>query len=394
MKIFHQLGHNHKWPLDAHFENSVGDGFIFSAYNFPFGKIGSKISTYPSEKYIGKSMVDLQFYGSKDTMGGQLESYPFSPMNLPPSADTAVAGIELIEKAINYQEELGIKDIIVPIFYHELSDLDKLTSYINRINKRVIKRKEKGSESRYFMTLPFSNNSIKNDEYVEQILQSTTDMSIVFDGFYIVCDSSPEYKKKISIDYAYYENLIKIFRVYKTQGLKTIHGYANWDSLIFATLCDIDYMTIGTYETLRNFKIQRFTETVNGGPSKGWYFSEVLLNFIRADDLTNLRRSGCLKLIENEKNIFSDIILKSDYVWNTHKPDIHKNYLLSISRVYKELAEIKSIQKRSKTLLEKIEQARETYEKLQSEYKVFLTDESSDYHLGTWAAIIKKHGSS
>jgi hypothetical protein len=392
MKILHQLGHNHKWPLDAYFQNSIGDGFIFSAYNFPFGKIGSKISTYTADKYIDKSMIDLQFYGSKDTTGGQLASYPFSPMNIPIEDDTATSGIELIEKSITYQENLNIKKIIVPVFYHELKDLEKFTTYIKKINKIISKRKDKGSSFKYYMTIPFSNSSIKKDEFVEKLLQLTTDMSIVFDGFYIVCDASPEYKKKISTDFSYYENLVKVFRVYESQGLETIHGYANWDSLIFASLCNINYMTIGTYETLRNFNIQRFTEDASGGPSKGWYFSEVLLNFIRADDLTNLRRSGCLSLIENEKNIFSDIILKSDYVWNTHKPDIHKNYLLSISRLYKELCGIENIQKRAELLLEKIETARNTYEKLASEYKVYLTDESSNYHLGMWAALIKKHG--
>jgi hypothetical protein len=179
--------------------------------------------------------------------------------------------------------------------------------------------------------------------------------------------------------------------VLKAQGFATVFGYSNWDALIFASLCDIDYITIGTYENLRNFNIQRFTESPGGGPSKGWYFSEKLLNLVRAEEIKKLRRSNCLNLIANDKNIFSDIILNKDYAWNTHKPDVHKNYLLAISRLLKEIANIESVSKRTVFFQKKIDQARQLYGELEANYRVFLNDESSDYHLGAWDSIIKMH---
>lgn len=391
MKIYHQLGHNYKWALDSHFKNDIGDGFIFSAFSFKYGAIEKGISSYKPENYLKKSMCDLQFYGSKDTVGGQLSTYPFNPVNLKPSDSTQVEGSELIEKAINYQESIGLKNVIVPIFYHEANDLAKLISYIKKINKRVARKKEKNKLCKYYMTLPFGNKSITNNDYVEELLQVITDMSIVFDGYYIVCDAKPEYKKKVSIDYDYYENLLKIFSVLNAQEFITIHGYSNWDSLVFVSLCDIDYVTIGTYENLRRFNIERFTESLGGGPSKGWYFSEKLLNFVRAEELKNLRRSNCLDLISNERNIFSDIILNRDYDWNTHKPDVHKNYLLSISRLLSDLSSEPSIKRRATSFLKRIERARQIYLTLESEHGVFLNDESSNYHLGAWSSIIKKH---
>lgn len=393
MKVYHQLGHNYKWALDSHFQNDIGDGFIFSAYSFKYGKIGSTISSYENSAYINKSMIDLQFYGSRNTVGGQLSTYPFNPAKLKHSDSTEIQGTELIDKAIDYQESLGLNKVIVPVFYHEASDFSKLIKYLKLINKRIVKRKAKGNSSQYYMTIPFSNSLITDEEYIEELLQVISDMSIAFDGYYIVCDSKPEYKKKISIDYYYYGNLLKVFQVLKSQGFKTIYGYSNWDSLLIVSLCDIDYVTIGTYENLRNFNIQRFTELPGGGPSKGWYFSEKLLNFIRAEELKNLRGSKCLQLIENKKNIFSDIILNKDYAWNTHKPEVHKNYLLSISSLLSELASIPSIKRRANMLLQRINQARRLYEELATDYRVFLNDESSDYHLGVWRSIIKKHAS-
>jgi predicted nucleic acid-binding protein len=242
------------------------------------------------------------------------------------------------------------------------------------------------------MTIPFSNSAILNNDYVEDLLQATTDMPIVFDGYYVVCDSKPEYKKKISIDYDYYTNLIKVFRVLNGQGFTTVYVYSNWDALIITTLCNIDYITIGTYENLRNFNIRRYTEPSGGGASKGWYFSEKLLNFIRAEEIKHLRRQNCLNLIANEKNIFSDIILNKNYVWNTHKPDVHKNYLLAISRLLKDVASISSLSQRMGFFQKKINQARKLYGELYDR-GVFLNDESSDYHLGTWDSIIKTYAS-
>ena len=390
MKIYHQLGHNYKWAMDSYFQNNIGDGFIFSAFSFKYGKLENGVSSYKSDQYLSKSMVDLQFYGSKKTVGGQLESYSFNPINLNRFDSTMVAGTELIEKAIAYQELLGLRKIIIPVFYHEPSDFGKFEKYLKKINKIIVKRKDKGSKSKYLMTLPFSNSAILNDDHVEDLLQATTDMPIVFDGYYVVCDSKPEYKKKVSIDYDYYANLIKVFLVLKGQGFTTVFGYSNWDALIFASLCKIDYVSIGTYENLRNFNIQRFTESLGGGPSKGWYFSEKLLNFVRAQEITKLRRRDCLNLIANDKNIFSDIILNKDYAWNTHKPDVHKNYLLAISRLLKELANINSLSQRALFFQKKIDQARQLYGEL-ADHRVFLNDESGDYHLGAWDSIIKMH---
>lgn len=241
------------------------------------------------------------------------------------------------------------------------------------------------------MTIPFANESIKNDEYVERLLQAITDMNIEFDGYYIVCDSNPGYKKKVSTDFNYYINLLKVFSTLNKQGFKTIHGYANWDAIVFNALSNIDNVSIGTFENLRKFNITRFTEKISGGPSDGWYYSEKLMNFIKAKDLTQFRNTGTLDLIKNDRNAFSDIILDESFAWSTQKPDVHKNYLLAISRFYAQMRQMDDINKRANFVLEEINKARELYERLATDHKVFLLDESSDYHLSTWAAFIQSN---
>ena len=137
MEIYHQLGHNHKWPLDSYFHNHIGDGFIFSAFSFKYGNLENGVSSYKPSQYLNKAMVDLQFYGSKETVGGQLASYPFNPTNLNHSDSTMVAGTELIEKAIAYQESWGLRIIFLPVVYLEASDFGKFEKYLKKINKII-----------------------------------------------------------------------------------------------------------------------------------------------------------------------------------------------------------------------------------------------------------------
>ncbi len=156
---------------------------------------------------------------------------------------------------------------------------------------------------------------------------------VSFDGYFIVCENKPEFRKKLTTDIKVLRNLSKVLKTLKQQDFETIYAYANWDAIIMLALTDIDYVTIGTYENLRNFDIKRFTEDESGGGSKGYYFSEKLLNMVKADSVTLIRDTDNLNIIKNEKNIFSDIILKNGYPWNIHKPDVNKNYLLAISRL-------------------------------------------------------------
>lgn len=385
MEIYHQLGHNHKWSLDSHFVNDIGDGFIFNAYSFMYGKIGNPISGYKAEDYLPISMIDHQFFGNKASQGGKLGTYPYHPIHDSSSQGTCVSGVDCIMASIKYQQELGLKRIIVPSFFYELGDVARTIDILNRVNKKL--QKVRGDEE-FYMTLCFSDNQIASSEYIEKILRAATDMSIAFDGYYIASGASLEYKKKISVNVSYYTNLLNVLTTLKAQGFKTILGYANWDALVFLSLVDVDGVTIGTYENLRNFSVTRFTEDTAGGPSKGWYYSEKLLNMIKAQQLGIVRARNCISLIANEKNIFSDVILQDEYDWNTHKPDVHKNYLLAVSRQLKELAG-KPLSARPSAFLERVEEARELYERLERDHKVFLTDESADYHLGIWQSVIK-----
>jgi hypothetical protein len=383
MKILHVLGHNSNWNLDAFSENSIGDGFIISAFSHGADFIKKRAIN----EIIEESFIDLQFYGKKRgarMSKGKLKEFEFHPVNHSGSDATNQYIFDCIIQAIKYQINIGFKKIIIPHFY-ENDDLKQIISTFITINNWLKNKRIEGVE--YYMTLPFANHIIIDREKVERILIRATDMDIVFDGFYIVTENKPEYRKKITIDWKIIENLSTVLKTLKLQKYITILGYANWDSILYLAQTNIDYITTGTYENLRNFSINRFIEDESGGASKGYYFSEKLLNMIRADDLTVLRRTHSLDLIKNSKNIFSDIILQEGFPWNIHKPEVNKNYLLSISRLLESIDSIDDISQRKSYVIDLIEKSELIYKELERR-RIYLQQEGENYHLSTWKTYL------
>lgn len=389
MKILHHLGHRYNWNLDTFFDNKVGDGFIFSAFNFERDTFNKE--TLTGRRYdlardiLPLSSIDLQYYGKTDSKDlGKFESYDFHPANYSGKDKTDVYGPAKIKAAIKFEEETGFKRIIIPNFYYDFESKDLLSWLLDTNNK--LKKK---AENEYFMTLPLSFQIMKNEGAIDKILTQATDRNIQFDGYYVVAEPEFAYKQKLCIDYEYLENLFRVLRVLKKNGFKVIYGYANWDSVLFTSLVDLDFVTIGTYENLRNFKIKRFREDPSGGGSKGAYFSSKALNFIKAEELVKFKRKNSLDLIRNEENIFSDIILDEAFLWTSmHVPEVQKNYLMEITNLLISIQKMGDKDLRKKHLVNKIETAIQCYRDIYSK-GVFLETESSDYHLEAWLTFLQ-----
>jgi hypothetical protein len=381
MKVTHVLGHNSNWNIDSYFEQNIGDYFLITA--FTHGKDYDTKGLL--KKVLSTSMIDLQFYGKNTSIkSGKLGEFSFHTSLKDTDEVTSVYFENCVHQAIKFQRDKNFHNIIIPLFY-ENEEVEDITSTIKSLNKYV-SALDRG-DSKYYMTLPFANHIIIDKDKVEEILFACTDMNICFDGYFIACENKPEFRKKLSTDIKVFRNLSKVFKTLKLQGFETIYSYANWDAIIYLAQTDIDYVTIGTYENLRNFDIKRFTEDISGGGSKGYYFSEKLLNMVRANDVTMIRDTGNLNIIKNERNIFSDIILNESYPWNIHKPDVNKNYLLSISRLLHKISSISDLNLRKSFVVDLIDAAIVNYGLLENE-KIYLDNESSNYHLNAWKTYL------
>jgi len=381
MKITHVLGHNSNWNIDSYLGQNIGDFFLITAFTH-----GINFDSKPLlKKVLDVSMIDLQFYGKNtDIQTGKLTEFSFHTSNISNKENTNVYFENCAKQAIEFQIKKNFKNIIIPLFY-ENDEVNDIIYAIKTLNKYVSKLENKNHK--YFMTLPLANHIIIDKDKIEEILFACTDMDICFDGYFIACENKPETRKKLTTDIKIFKNLTRVFKTLKQQNFETVYAYANWDAIIYLAQTDIDYITIGTYENLRNFDIKRFTEDISGGGSKGYYFSEKLLNMVRADDVTMLNDTGNINIIKNEKNIFSDIILKEGYPWNIHKPDVNKNYLLSISAMLHKISTISDLELRKIYVMDLIENAINNYNYLEGN-RIFLNNESSNYHLNIWKTYL------
>jgi len=384
MKLLHQVGHFGKWNLDSYFDNQIWNWFIFNAFSFEEEKIWKKISNHNFNDFKNLSFLDLQFFWWNSSIDKwKLDTYSFHPTH---SDQTMTSKTDLIFQWIEYQISKGFKQIIIPNAYYKIEETEKIIDIIKAVNIKL--KHIKTEEIKYYMTLPISNELINNKDLVEELLLSLTNIDIVFDWYYIACEAKPQTRKKINDSIVYYQNLYEIFRTLKKQEFEIIYAYANFDSLIFYSLVEIDFITFWTYENLRNFDILRFKEDAKGfWRSKWWYFSEKLLNMIKADYIELIRNNQGLDLVSNQNNIFSDEILTDWYPWDNNRSQIHKNYLLSIFNLFQELSKL-SLHERKDNMIAKVEHAKQLYIDLENK-NINLFDESSDYHLNIWLSFLK-----
>ena len=81
--------------------------------------------------------------------------------------------------------------------------------------------------------------------------------------------------------------------------------------------------------------------------------------------------------------------MKEGYDWSIHRPDVHKNYLLSVSKQLKKITSFPSGKDRIEYMVKLVNDARETYKQLEEDKMLFLDDESSSYHLPKWLSVLK-----
>ena len=391
MKQLHLLGHNHVWAIDAYDKHKIGHGFVISAFSTPRESVAPLITKIKELAGNPEVLLDLEFFGSKQTIGKNLKTYEFHPGNLDDETVTSVGVRDSVLKGEDLQIELGLKTIIVPSAAG--LDTEIVLKDVRSFSKILQQRKETRWQGRKFLySLVLDLSSLENEAKLESLLIGLTDQSSSFDGYYIVCDVPVPFRRKISTAYGYLSGLTRLLSTLNAQKMETVWSHANWDAALFCSITNISAVTLGTWENLRRFSIKRFTETVSGGPSDGWYFSETLLNFIRAGEISRLRAKGCLPLVANKNNVFSDAILKESFGWSNTKPEVHKNYLVAISTLLSEISSISDKGERLRYFESLVEKGRDVYLQLREEYRVFLLDENSDYHLADWLAFLKERG--
>lgn len=388
MKIYHQLGFRENWNYEV-LKKGIGNGFIFSPVNLPEDKL---MATDISYKKI--SFFDPQCYFPENTPKGKLTTYKYFPQNICKEESCSTQVImkdesckEIAEKCIELQLKNEFEYIVIPFKrYLTNNSYEMITKNETQFVKPFLEVvKDQKIKTPLLLTVVLNQDQLKFAELRDEILNWITSFKKI-KGIYLIFQYENSSKQIKDSDFLL--SALKFIDILKKNGLKVIIGYTNTEALLYS-LAMPDGVTIGSYENLRKFSVNRFIEndTMARGPIARLY-SPVLLNWIPAGIVNSIRQ----KNIDEFDRLFPDDVerpyhLSGEFNWHFTKPELYKYYFIQFFKQISLISNLETKQERIEKLKEIIVNAVKSYKGLDIKF-----DADSNYdHLAIWAKVILEY---
>lgn len=386
--IYHQCGFREVWNFDCFWKDKVGEGFIISPINMD----ASKVNKLPSV-VKQTSFFDPQFYLPKSSHKA-LNSYEFFPNSIAggyQTVDYEEYATQSAKGCVEYQIQNNFKYVIIPtVFYEELpnnyiSQLRELyiLPFLNAISNLKAKKP-------VLLSIIIKDIQLNDNEYRDDLLSLLTSFTEI-DGIYLIPYYRSTSKRIKDVDYLL--NLMTFIDVLKSNDLEVHIGYTDIEAYIL-TIADVNSITIGSYENLRNFSMSinshRFETKeakVMSGPTPRIYSSK-LLQWIDHRYLSSLEADYS----ENDQ-LFDDTeykvtMFEPGYKWHFSKSELYKHYFLSFSRQINSLPN--SLDKRYNHIMQNINNAMDYFEGIK-DCGILLDSNSDGSHLGLWGTAVNRY---
>lgn len=217
------------------------------------------------KKVNGTICVDPQMY-YPHTEHKKLTAHQFWPDNYETNNFTIGQGVDdVIIKLKDLNEQVKSDLFIIPmpmIEYPNETSIDSLDSYIAAAHRHI-------SNKPLYVTIPLSANSLKDIEFVNEIIDNISSKDYV-EGAYIVA-SHLDNDYFVS-DPVWLANLGELCAGLRLGNKKVILGYAN-QQMLFLGMTSINYIATGTFKNVRSFNKDRFVPNEDsGGQQIVWYY--------------------------------------------------------------------------------------------------------------------------
>jgi len=388
VSLYHQCGFREIWNIDSFTRDRVGDGLIISPINME----SHKVNRLPiSIKQC--SFFDPQFYIPRSSHKA-LNSYKFFPNNIAggyKTVDYAKYASQSARICVDYQVQNDFKYIIMPtVFFDELPN-----NYIAQLKELYILPflnviSTIGAEKPTLLSIIVKDIQLNDSDYRDELLSLLTSYSEI-DGIYLIPYYKTTSKRIKNADYLL--NLMTFIDVLRANDLEVHVGYTDIEAYIL-TIADVNSITIGSYENLRNFSnsisSHRF-ETKEGtkgmnGPIPRIYSSK-LLQWIDYRYLSSLESD-----YSKSNELFDDTEYKvtmfdPGYKWHFTKPELYKHYFLSFNRQIKSLPN--SFDERYNHIMNNIKKAMDYFDGIR-DCGILLDSNSDGSHLGFWGTAVNR----
>ena len=378
MLIFHQCGHNYVWNIHSLSEDDAGNGFIISPVNIRANQISTK---FP-QKLLNSSWLDPQFYLPNDNKG-KLATYPFFPANaldMFSTSDYEESAYEVAKQCLLFQHGLGLKYLVIPTRYFD----DLPSNYLEQLSALFLEpfakaKKDLGLDKPLLLTVIAKSLHLELGEPRDELLSWATNHPEIA-GIYLILDNN--FHSKQIKDPGYLVGAMRFIRILRINNLEVHVGYSGLEGLLFS-VADPTSVSIGSYENLRSFNIQRLEtrdESSNPRQPRPRIYSGHLLQWIEDTYLPSLR-----ELTPEWQSFFDDspyknYLLDPSTSLNSQRSELYKHYFLSFS---KQVAALPALEQRAQFIRKIVMEALARFEQIK-ESGVFLNSDSDASHLPAW----------
>lgn len=382
MLVYHQTGHNYVWNYDSYTNDNAGNGLIFSPVNIPSEKL-VKLDKAIKEN----SFFDPQFYLPKE-IKGKLETYKCFPANIVngfQTDDFENLKNDIAKLCIDFQLDNWFKFLLIPTRYFEVIPSD----YLNQIKEYFIEPflnyyLSNRIQKEIYLTVIVNQDQLLNDERRNILLNFITSIQDI-SGIYLIFENKYPTKQIKNLDYLF--NAMLFIHALKLNNFKVNIGYTNTEGILYS-IVGPESITMGSYENLRQFSIQRFINCQNKTvrqPNPRLY-SRKLFQWIDYRYIEGLQ-----KLYKNWQDIFEDskykpLMFEPTFNWHFNKPEPYKHFFLIFSSQINDLPIC--LKERIHYLQNIFNNALRIYHEI-SEAGVYLDENSDGSHINFWLTCIK-----
>ncbi|MBN2285260.1 MAG: hypothetical protein JXI43_02340 [Tissierellales bacterium] len=327
MDVYHQTGHNSVWNIDSFIEDNAGSGLIFSPVNDSAEKILNI-----SEDVKKVSFFDPQLYLPK-SLKGKLSSFDYFPSNFRKdfkTSDFNQEKQEIAQRCIDFQIANHFKYVVIPSRYYEVLPSNFYEQFEDHlIEPFLFYYQSLKSPKKIILTIIVKQEQLMNDLNRDELLNWITGIEGI-DGVYLIFENN--FLSKQIKDSAYLNNALILIHSLKTNELNVHIGYTNIEGILYS-IAGPDSISMGSYENLRQFNVNRFVIKEKGpirAPNPRLY-SRPLFQLIEYG-----YKDGIIALFPNWEKIFEDsrykpLMFKEEYNWHFMKAEPYKHFFLLFS---------------------------------------------------------------
>jgi hypothetical protein len=229
------------------------------------------------------------------------------------------------------------------------------------------------------------NDTMVNDASYRRDLLNWITRFDELDGVYIIQNLRRSRKQLYEIETIL--NMMDFLIELKNNDLYLILGYLNLESILYLFV-QPDVVTVGSYENLRIFKLDTFSES--GSPP---YPPNPRLFFSSLMQIVDYNYFGAIRRHVDDADAFFDhskynmSLFVPSFDWHFQKKEPYLHYFETFTRKLERYISLK-IGDRYNAVIADIEAAQVNYRLL--EHKVRLGEEDLGYHLSAWLTILSE----